>query len=105
MDQDLPRFLQKVIQRYPEVWQSYENLGKEITSIGALDSKTQHLVKLSIAIGAGREGAVHSHTKRCVKAGIPNEQMFQTAMLAVTTIGWSGAMAALSWINDIVDDL
>jgi len=105
MDQELPRFLQKVIQRYPDVWRNYESLGKGIAAIGALDSKTQHLVKLSIAIGAGREGAVHSHTKRCIKAGISNEQLFQTAMLAVTTIGWSGAMAALSWINDIVDDL
>lgn len=105
MNQDLPAFLQKVITRYPEIWDKYGSLSEEIRSLDALDSKTQSLAKLAIAIGAGREGSVHSHTRRCLKAGIAPEELFQVALLAITTIGWSGAMAALSWINDVVDEL
>ncbi len=105
MEKDLPPFLKKVIGRYPHVWQKSDELKGTILSIDALDEKTQSLVKLAIAVGAGREGSVHSHARKCKKMGIPNEEMFQTALLAITTIGWSGAMAALSWINDVVDDL
>ena len=105
MNKEVPKFLQKVISRYPQVWSRYDGLKEEIGSIEALDAKTQSLVKLAIAIGAGREGAVHSHTRRCRRDGVSTEEMFQTALLAVTTIGWSGAMAALSWINDVVDEL
>jgi AhpD family alkylhydroperoxidase len=105
MDKEMPQFVRKVIERYPEVWNKYDSLKEEIRSIDALDDKTQSLVKLAIAIGARREGAVHSHTRRCRKAGVTDEELFHTALQAVTTIGWSGAMAGLSWVNDVVDGL
>jgi alkylhydroperoxidase/carboxymuconolactone decarboxylase family protein YurZ len=105
MEQELPRFLQRVIDRYPEIWKRYGDLKEEISSIDALDSRTQAVLKLAIAIGAGREGAVHSHTRRCVREGVSTEELFHTALLAITTIGWSGGIRALSWINDEVDDL
>ena len=105
MEKELPEFLRKVIARYPGVWEHYAGLNQEIRSIEAIEKRNQHLVKLGIAIGAGREGAVHSHTRRAKEAGASNEQLFHVALLAVTTIGWSGAMAALSWINDCVHDL
>jgi len=105
MEKELPEFLQKVIARYPGVWEQYGNLSQEIRSLDGLDETSQNLVKLALAIGAGREGAVHSHARRAIKAGASTEQLFQVALLAITTIGWSGAMAALSWIDDVVADL
>ena len=100
MKNDLPEFLQKVVDRYPEVWAGYGALSRALESVDGLDAKSQRLVKLGIAIGAGRQGAVHSHTKKCKKAGWTEAELYHAALLAITTIGWSGAIAALSWIDD-----
>ena len=105
MEKELPEFLQKVIVRYPGIWEQYGRLSQDIKSVAALDERAQHLVKLAIAVGAGREGSVHSHARRAGKAGASAEELFHVALLAITTIGWSGAMAALSWIDDVVDEL
>jgi alkylhydroperoxidase/carboxymuconolactone decarboxylase family protein YurZ len=43
---------------YPAVIQAVEALGEATQSAGPLDSKTRALVKLAIAVGALREGAV-----------------------------------------------
>jgi len=104
-ERQLPEFLQKVIKRYPEVWDSFEALGAAITNAGPLDGKTRELVKLAAAVAAGREGAVHSHTRRCSEAGCSSEEICHVALLTVTTIGWSGAIRAMSWIDDELDAL
>lgn len=100
MKDELPEFLQKVVARYPAVWEKYGNLSQAISQVQGLDERAQKLVKLAIAVGAGRQGAVHSHTRKCKRAGFSDEDLYHVALLAVTTIGWSGAMAALSWIDD-----
>lgn len=100
MKKELPDFLQQVVERYPKVWEKYGELGSTIASVDGLDEQSQRLVKLGIAIGAGRQGAVHSHVRKCKKAGLSNAAIYHTALLAITTVGWSGAIAALSWIND-----
>lgn len=98
---ELPGFLQDVIAKYPKIWDSFDALGKELSKLpGGIEKDTQHLVKLGIAIGAGREGAVHSHTRRAKNAGFTDEQIYHTALLSITTLGWPGAVAALSWIDD-----
>ena len=66
---DLPPVLEEFAAKYPELWNAYNALGEAATKAGPLDEKTQKLVKLAIAIGAQREGAVHSHAKRSLKAG------------------------------------
>jgi alkylhydroperoxidase/carboxymuconolactone decarboxylase family protein YurZ len=102
MNEELPEFLKKVINKYPKPWQSHQAVGSAVGELQGLDGKTQQLVKLGIAIGAGLEGAVHSHVRRCKKEGFTDDEIYHTAMLAVTTIGWPSAIAALSWINDIL---
>lgn len=102
MEKGLPKFLQDVIKKYPKVWESYQGLGAAIGETPGVDKRTQHLVKLGIAIGAGVEGGVHSHVRRCKEAGITDEEIYHTALLSVTTIGWPSAVAAVSWIDDIL---
>ncbi|WKZ32007.1 MAG: carboxymuconolactone decarboxylase family protein [Thermodesulfobacteriota bacterium] len=103
---ELPEFLQNVIKRYPGVWDSFDALGNSIRDLpGGIDRKTQHLVKLGIAIGAGSEGAVHSHVRRAKKAGFTNEEIYHAALLSITTIGWPGAVARLSWIDDELKEI
>lgn len=103
---ELPGFLQNVIKKYPKIWDSFDALGNAISELpNGIDKKSQHLIKLGIAIGAGREGAVHSHVRRAKKAGFTNEQIYHTALLSITTIGWPGAVATLSWIDDVLKEI
>ncbi len=103
MKEKLPDFLERVIAEYPGVWKSYQNLGEACNNAGPLDEKTTRLVKLALAIGTKSEGAVHSHTRRALKGGITGEELQQVALLAITSVGWSPSMAALSWIQDVID--
>ncbi len=59
---------QHVEKSYPSVMQAVEALGEATQAAGSLDYKTRALVKLAIAVGAMREGAVHSHTRRALEA-------------------------------------
>ncbi len=103
MKEKLPDFLEGVLKQYPEVWKAYQDFGEACSDAGPLDEKTVRLVKLAVAVGAKSEGAVHSHTRRALKQGISPEELRQVALLAVTSIGWSPSMAALSWVQDVVD--
>ncbi len=88
---------------YPEVWAHYAALGKAAAEAGDLDARTRRLLKLALAMGAGSEGAVHSHARQARDEGIAAADIRQVALLAITTLGFPAAMAAYSWVNDIVE--
>src|SRR5690349_20799854 len=90
---DLPEVVAAFADQYPEVWAAYQRLGAAAGNAGPLNEKTQRLLKLAIAIGAQRQGAVHSHAKRALKAGCTPEELVQVGILAITTVGWPGAFA------------
>ena len=89
---------------YPDVYTAYEQLGTAVHNQGPLDEATRALVKLALAVGVGAEGAVHSHTRKCLDAGHSGEAIRQVVLLAIPTAGFPAAMAALSWVNDILND-
>ncbi len=95
--------MKKLHQDYPEVVSAYELLGKAVHSSGPLDDKTRALIKLAISTGAGLEGAVHSHTRKAIELEISKEEIRQTVLLALPTIGLPSTMAAMSWVDDILD--
>jgi alkylhydroperoxidase/carboxymuconolactone decarboxylase family protein YurZ len=90
-------------ERYPDVWNAYAALGKAAAEAGPLDARTRRLVKLALAVGARSEGAVHSHARQGKDQGLPPEELRQVAALAITTLGLPAAIAAFSWINDILE--
>ena len=89
---------------FPEPWEAYAALGKASAEAGPLDARTRRLIKLALAIGAGSEGAVHSHTRQALQEGRSPEELRQIAVLAITTLGFPTAMAGFSWINDILTE-
>lgn len=89
--------------RFPEVWRAYETLGRAASDCGPIDARTRRLIKLALAIGAGSEGAVHSHARQALAEGMGKTELLQVAVLAITTLGFPRAMAAFSWLRDIVD--
>jgi AhpD family alkylhydroperoxidase len=98
-----PKRFEKLHKDYPEIAKAYEELGKAVHSSGSLADKTRALIKLAISTGAGLEGAVHSHTRKAVELGISKEEIRQTILLALPTIGLPSTMAAMSWVDDILD--
>src|SRR5688500_9620321 len=100
---ELPDVLAEFAGEYPQVWAAYNRLGNAVAEAGPLDEKSQRLVKLAIAIGSQRQGAVHSHTRRALAAGCTPEEIVQVGILAITTVGWPGAFAAICWMKDTLE--
>jgi 4-carboxymuconolactone decarboxylase len=100
----VPKRFKKFTQDYPEIAAAYESLGNAVHSAGPLDEKTRALVKLAISTGARLEGAVHSHTRKALNVGCTPEELRQVALLSLPTVGLPSMMAALSWIDDIIEE-
>jgi molybdopterin-guanine dinucleotide biosynthesis protein A len=100
---DLPEVYIRIRETYPEIASVYDNLGDAAHRAGPLNDETRQLVKLSLAIGAGLEGATHSHTRRALEMGITPEAIRHIALLAITTLGFPQAVRALTWVNDILE--
>ena len=105
MSQDsLPSVVEEFAKEQPVVWEAYNQLRQATAEAGPLDSKTQRLIKLAIAVGAGREGAVRAHARRGRNAGIAENELAHVALLGITTAGWPAAFAARCWIRDSVPE-
>ncbi|NDR55705.1 carboxymuconolactone decarboxylase family protein [Aliiruegeria sabulilitoris] len=102
MSSKLPGVAGDIEQELPDVWSAYAALGEAVSKGGDLSARELRLVKLAYAIGAGSEGAVHSHVRRAVEEGIATRDLAQIAMLAISPLGFPRAAAAKTWIQDIV---
>ena len=100
----IPKRFQKFTEDYPQVDKAYEELGDAVHAAGPLDEKTRALIKLAISTGARLEGAVHSHARKALKVGCTAEEMRQVTLLALPTIGLPSMMAALSWLDEIIEN-
>jgi len=99
----LPKHYMDFLEKYPKIAESYRALGDALSSAGPLDAKTRELLKLALAIGNRQEGGVHSHTRRALEAGATEEEIRHTVFLSLTTIGFPNMMAALSWVEDVLE--
>lgn len=99
----IPTHFSKFMKQYPGVGHLYSELSDACKHAGPLDPKVAALVKLGLAVGMKQEGAVHSHTRKSLEAGASADEIRHTVVLALTTIGFPSMMAAMSWVNDILD--
>ena len=97
-----PTRFQQFGKKYPTIMRAYEALGAATAEAGPLDAKTRALVKLAIATGAWREGAVHSHTRRALAAGCTPVEIRHVVLLATTTLGFPSMMAVRTWVEDVL---
>ena len=98
----LPDVYVRFRERYPDVADSLDALGKATEAAGSLDARTQRLVKLAIAIGAGAEGAVRSNVRKARSLGVTDDEIRQTGVLAISTVGFPAAIAAGTWIEEVL---
>jgi alkylhydroperoxidase/carboxymuconolactone decarboxylase family protein YurZ len=105
VDKPLPKSVSKFADEYPGIWRAFNELARECHEEGGpLDDRERRLAKLGIAIGAQREGGVHSATRLALQSGLSADEILHVALLSVTTIGWPGSQAALTWVRDILSE-
>jgi 4-carboxymuconolactone decarboxylase len=98
----LPGWYVQFQKRFPAVAEAYENLGEASGAAGPLAGKHRALVKLGLAVGAEKEGAVHSHVRRALEAGCTPDEIRHVVLLGITTLGFPTTMKALSWVEDVL---
>lgn len=103
MTKPLPGAAGDLAEQHPDIWRAYAALGEATAGCGPLSDREKRLVKLALAIGAGSEGAVHSHTRRAVTEGIESDALRQVAYLSIGPLGLPRAVAAKTWIEDFTD--
>ena len=94
-----PKRFQEFVAEYPKLGEAWKLLG-EAGQDGPLDTKTARLIKLGIAAGSMREGAVHSAVRKALAAGATTDELSQIVALSASTIGMPSAVAIYSWIQD-----
>ena len=100
MQKPLPPYVGNFKQKHSAVWEAFVKLGDACHQSGPLDEKTRRLVKLALAVSLRQEGGVHSAARRALESGVTQEEMEHVALLAITTIGWPAASAAMTWIAE-----
>jgi alkylhydroperoxidase/carboxymuconolactone decarboxylase family protein YurZ len=99
----LPAAAGQVAHDHPAIWAAFAALGEACAASGPVDGQALRLVKLALAIGAASEGGVHSHCRRALEEGVAPEALKQVALMAIPTLGFPRAVAALTWVEDITD--
>lgn len=98
----IPKSYQQMHQRHPELMRAYEAFGDAARDAGPLSPREIALAKLAISIGAGLQGAAHSHCRKALQAGCSADDLRHVAILAAPTIGFPTMMRARSWVEDVL---
>lgn len=96
-----PRAYSDFIARFPELGQAWDTIG-EAGRRGPLDERTVRLVKLGIAMGAFREGAVRSGVRKALALGIAPAEIEQVVALAAGTLGLPSTVAIDTWVQPLL---
>lgn len=96
-----PKTYSRFVARFPQLSQAWD-LIHQAGAQGPLDERTARLVKLAVAIGALREGAVHSSVRKAVAMGITADEIDQVVALAASTLGMPSTVAAWTWCQDVL---
>lgn len=103
MTAKLPGAASAVAEQFPDVWKAYQALGEASSNAGPLSEREKRLVKLALAVGAGSQGALHSHARRGRHEGLSKDDMIHVTLLAIGTLGFPQAVAAKTWVEDVTD--
>ncbi len=97
-----PRTFDQFSERFPKIREAWDLLG-DAGEEGPLTPRERRLVKLGVAIGATREGAVHSSARKGIAMGLTPRELEQVVALAGSVTGLPSAVAAWTWIRDVFE--
>ncbi len=101
---DLPDHYVRLRETYKEYMDALANLGETAARQGPLDARTSHLVQLAAGVAIRSEGAVHSHVRQALQHGATPEEVKHAVILLTSTIGFPNVAAALSWVDDVLEN-
>jgi alkylhydroperoxidase/carboxymuconolactone decarboxylase family protein YurZ len=99
----LPKTYEDFSDKFSEIMKNYQQLGKVCREAGPLERKYQDLIKLGIAIGANSRGAVMSSVRKALASGAVADEIAHVVLLSLTTTGFPNMIAALGWVNEVID--
>jgi len=94
-----PQTYDEFSETFPTLRRAWDLLG-DAAKEGPLDAKTARLIKLGIAVGAMREGAVHSSARKAIALGATREELDQVVSLAASILGLPSTVAVWTWLRD-----
>jgi 4-carboxymuconolactone decarboxylase len=104
MTKKLPDHFVRFSEKNPQIARAFDEFGRMLHETGPLTERERRLVKLGIAIGVSTEGGVHSAVRHALEAGCTREDLEHVVRLAITTLGWPRAQAAMTWVEDAFED-
>ena len=99
----LPSVYTEFTERYRRVAEAQGELARAVRDSVRFDERTDCLLKLALAIGAGAEGAVRSNVRKGLEHGLSPDDLMAVSTLAITTCGFPAAVAGYKWIRDVLD--
>ncbi|MCL5124174.1 MAG: carboxymuconolactone decarboxylase family protein [Deltaproteobacteria bacterium] len=102
---DLPEIFTKFVEDHGDIADKFKEISDLCSKVGKLGSQSQHLVQLGVSIGAGSVGAVKSHARRALEAGLSKEDLVQATLLSATTVGFPAMIAAYSWVQEVISHM
>ena len=88
-------------EQYPEINDALNNLRERCQAAKHLDPKTSMLVKLAAAFGAGLGNSVKAHTAQALALGISEDQIEETILVNLPSIGYGKTVLALNWVHEV----
>lgn len=93
----VPGTFKRFVQRFPALGEAHESVARAVAEAGPLDRKQCALVKMGICIGAGLESAFRSHVRQAMQHGATTQEIEQTLLLAMNTVGFPRTVMAWQW--------
>ena len=93
----IPKTYGVFVERYPEIGEAW-GLLRRAEAKGGISEKHARLIKLGIAIGGMKEGAVHSGVRKALDAGASRTEIEQVVAMAASTLGLPSTVAVYSWV-------
>lgn len=98
--QDIPKPYAQFKDRFPEILEKNEELGRFIHEHGGpLDEKTRWLIKLGISAAGRHQTGVATHAKRAREAGATQEEIDHALLLVIPTCGFPTFMEAYDQVK------
>ncbi len=97
-----PKAYQDFVTQFPQLGSAWE-LARDAERQGPLDAKSVRLIKLGVAMGAMRQGSVHSAVRKALAAGATAEEIYQVLALAASTVGFPSTVALFTWVQDVLE--
>ena len=103
LQKELPNKFKFFSQEHQKIAKAVEEVGKAAKQAGPIDAIKSQLIQLAAAASIRSEGAVQSQARRAREAGANKEEIHHAILLLTSTIGFPTVVAALSWVDDVLD--